>query len=97
MRLQTDPRLPDPNTGNGTVRLTQRLYEIFRDWANIINHGLFWETSGLVAPTTGNWATGDKCRNTNPTELGSGGSKYIIIGWCYTGGSWKDMRVLTGN
>ena len=53
-------------------------------------------------PTTANHAQGDFIRNTEPEELGSGGSKYVVFGWQYvdTGGGvlgWVEMRFLTGN
>ena len=52
-------------------------------------------------PTTGTYAAGDQIRNSAPAEAGTAGSKYVILGWvCVTGGTpgtWKQMRVLTGN
>lgn len=53
-----------------------------------------------AAPTTGTWNRGDKVRNSAPSELGSGGSKYVIDGWICTAsgspGTWVQMRSLTG-
>ena len=53
------------------------------------------------ATTTGTWNKGDRIYNTAPSELGTGGSKYVIEGWqCITGGTpgtWVQMRYLTGN
>jgi hypothetical protein len=53
------------------------------------------------APTVGDFKQGDFIRNSAPSELGAGGSKYIIFGWvCVTSGSpgtWKQCRFLTGN
>lgn len=53
------------------------------------------------APTTGTWAKGDKVRNSNPSELGTASSKYVIDGWiCTVGGTpgtWLQQRTLTGN
>lgn len=44
---------------------------------------------------------GDIRFNRNPSELGSSGSKYTILGWrCVSSGSpgtWLEMRTLTGN
>ncbi|MBN8200479.1 hypothetical protein [Bacillus sp. NTK034] len=56
-------------------------------------------------PTTGNWRKGDYGINTNPSELGTAGSKYIVLGWKrLTTGSgnvlntdWLECRALTGN
>ncbi len=54
-----------------------------------------------AAPTTGTNAKGDFVLNSNPTELGSPGSKYLIHGWrCTVGGTpgtWVQCRFLTGN
>lgn len=54
-----------------------------------------------AAPTTGIHAQGDFVRNSAPTEAGSGGSMYVVLGWvCETGGApgtWLECRVLTGN
>lgn len=55
-------------------------------------------------PTTGTWALGDRCLNSAPSVLGSGGSQYTITGWLrITTGSgnvlntdWVQMRALTG-
>lgn len=47
------------------------------------------------------FAQGDKVWNTTPSEQGTAGSKYVVVGWvCVasgTPGTWKDMRVLTGS
>jgi hypothetical protein len=50
-----------------------------------------------AAPTGGTWAEGDFVPNKTPSELGSGGSKYVITGWQYVGGVWLQRRALTGN
>lgn len=53
------------------------------------------------APTAGPHKQGDFVRNSEPTELGSGGSKYVVYGWvCVasgTPGTWVQSRFLTGN
>lgn len=58
-------------------------------------------TAMTAAPTTGTWAKGDFVANSNPSELGSVGSKYFIDGWkCLAGGTpgtWVQARYLTGN
>ena len=60
-----------------------------------------FENTGTAAPTTGAWAQGDFRRNSNKTELGLAGGKYVIQGWdCVVGGTpgtWVDRRTLTGN
>ena len=54
-----------------------------------------------AAPTSGDWLQGDFIPNSNPTELGSPSSKYIIHGFrCVasgTPGTWVQCRFLTGN
>lgn len=59
------------------------------------------ERARLAAPTSGQWYVGDRCRNRNPMELGSGSSKYVIEGWiCIASGApgtWVERRTLTGN
>jgi len=64
---------------------------------------------GTAPPVSGNRRIGDTRRNTAPSEIGSGGSKYIIRGWVcvgnavdlgggvYDGGTWVQDRGLTGN
>ncbi|MNP78990.1 hypothetical protein D3C76_1767300 [compost metagenome] len=55
--------------------------------------------------TTGDYEKGDTLINTNPSELGTAGSKYIVHGWkrMTTGSNhvlntdWFEMRFLTGN
>jgi hypothetical protein len=59
---------------------------------------------GSAAPVAGmalQWYAGDKIENTTASELGTAGSKYVIIGWVCTAqgdpGTWLEQRVLTGN
>ncbi len=58
-------------------------------------------TALTAAPTTGTWNRGDKVRNSAPSELGSGGSKYVVDSWICTAsgtpGTWLQQRTLTGN
>lgn len=57
--------------------------------------------AATAVPTTGTYAKGDFIRNSNPSELGAGGSKYVILGFICTvsgtPGTWLQCRVLTGN
>jgi hypothetical protein len=52
-------------------------------------------------PTSGSWPAGSFVFNSNPIELGTNGSKYILLGWtCTVGGTpgtWLQARTLTGN
>jgi hypothetical protein len=86
--------------------LDPRLYELLRELAiqvNGLSEGKLVATYNAytAAPTTGTWAKGDFIKNSEPSELGSASSKYVIIGWvCTDGGSpgtWLQCRVLTGN
>lgn len=56
---------------------------------------------GTAAPTAGTWVKGFIRNNSNKSELGTTGSKYLIDGWeCITAGTpgtWIQRRVLTGN
>lgn len=58
-------------------------------------------TTAEGAPTTGSYVAGNEVRVTDPTEAGSGGSKYIVVGYCCTvggiPGTWVQERYLTGN
>ncbi len=99
MKLPLDPRLPI--VADERIKLLNyRLYELFREYSKAFNDSYMWDTSGTAAPTTGTWAQGDKCKNTAPTELGTAGSKYLVLGWACvssgTPGTWKDIRTLTG-
>jgi hypothetical protein len=71
----------------------------------------YWEENGkriftgTTMPTTGSYNTGDEVRNTNKTEQGTSGSKYVIEKWLRltTGSShvlgtdWLALRLFTGN
>lgn len=54
-----------------------------------------------AAPSSGFWRQGTFLRNYQPTEQGTAGSKYILVGWtCVaagTPGTWLTVRMLTGN
>jgi hypothetical protein len=93
-KFPVNPRLPNSDK---ISELKTRLYELFRVISNAHNDSYYWETSGTAAPTTGTWSIGDKCKNTNPSEAGSAGSKYIVTGWIYTATGWLQLRTLTGN
>ena len=82
------------------------LARILRDMARQIN-GLSEGSiaarynAAAAAPTTGTWAKGDTLTNSNPAELGTALSKYVVTGWiCVasgTPGTWVQTRTLTGN
>jgi len=82
---------------------TQRVYREFATQVNLLSEGKLTGSYNAMpsAPASGSYAQGDFIRNSNPTELGSGGSKYVVFGWiCVTSGSpgtFLDCRFLTGN
>ena len=99
-KINADPRLPIVK--DESLRpLTQRLYELFRNQAIAHNKSYMWDTEGTAAPTTGTWSVSQMCKNTSPSEAGTAGSKYVVIGWVCTvsgtPGTWFAMRTLTGN
>jgi hypothetical protein len=52
------------------------------------------------APTAGTYQPGDFVKNSNRSELGTAGDKYILDGWeCATSDplTWYERRFLTGN
>lgn len=82
------------------------LRRILREYASQLNglsEGKLAATynAQTAAPTTGTYAQGDFIRNSAPTEAGSAGSKFVVFGYvCVssgTPGTWREVRVLTGN
>ena len=103
MRIDIDPRLP---TDDDQQRLKTRLYTVFRSIAmqlNILSEGRLAARYNATtsAPSSGAWAQGDVVWNSNPTEAGSAGSKYVVTHWICTvsgsPGTWVQCRSLTGN
>ena len=106
MRLEENPPLP-LNTDSAYARdLNFTLSRLLRNIAAKVN-GLadgrlsMIDNAQTAAPTTGTWAQGDFVRNSTPTEQGTAGSKYVLLGWVSvaggTPGTFKECRVLTGN
>lgn len=94
-----------PQIGEGRLQ-TIRILELFRDTAKKVNamaRGRFSaiDLTATAAPTTGTWAQGDFVANSNRTEAGGAGNKYVVMGWvCTVGGTpgtWVESRTLTGN
>lgn len=82
------------------------VYDILRGICSKLNQlsegRIVERTNALTSiPTTGTFAQGDKVENSTPSEAGTVGSKYVVTGWiCVVGGepgTFKEMRVLTGN
>jgi hypothetical protein len=96
-KLYTTPRI-----GTKDPDLTRAFKEISTQ-VNLLTEGRMAarHKAGTSAPTTGSHAKGDFVHNSEPAELGSASSKYIIHGWqCVasgTPGTWKECRFLTGN
>jgi ABC-type Fe3+/spermidine/putrescine transport system ATPase subunit len=106
MKLGT-PILPVSPQSEYDAQLNRRLMDFFRQLVNKVNGlstGAFTHSADNAAtavPTTGTYAQGDFIRNSNPTELGTAGSKYVVFGFiCTVGGTpgtWLQQRMLTGN
>lgn len=101
-----DPRLPIPPDDDYLKRLNFRLIQVLMDLGqrvDLMSSGYISGTrnTATTPPTTGTWAGGDVVRNSNPSEAGTAGSKYVLYGWeCViagTPGAWREMRMLTGN
>jgi hypothetical protein len=98
-RLSNDARLPRDDDMRG---LKQRIYELVRDIANQVNALTEGNISACTnampaAPTTGVFTPGDFVKNSNPVEMGTVGSKYVIEGWTYLATGFVQKRFLTGN
>lgn len=97
MKLNTTPRvhINDP--------VLQRELREHATQVNLLSEGRIAAEYGATtaAPTTGTHARGDFVRNSEPSELGTASSKYVIFGWlCVTGGepgTWVQCRFLTGS
>jgi hypothetical protein len=96
MKLPSNPSIPNVPTD---------LIRLLRDIATQVNGlsegSIYARYNALTAaPTTGDWAKGDFILNSSPSEIGTGGMKYIITGWeCITAGTpgtWVEIRALTG-
>lgn len=96
MKLNKTPR---DNVGPDT----ERWYRQIAEQVNGLSEGrmVAFYNASTAAPTTGSWAQGDFVMNSNPSELGTAGSKYVVRGWeCLVGGTpgtWVQQRFLTGN
>lgn len=102
-------RLGDPILPANPVdaQLNKTLLDFFRKLVNKVNgiasgslaHSA--DNASTAAPTAGTYTVGDFVRNSSPSELGTAGSKYVLMGWiCTTAGTpgtWKESRTLTGN
>lgn len=69
---------------------------------NLVSQGRLAAVHALPsAPSGGLHAQGDIVRNSEPVELGSAGSRYVVFGWlCVVGGepgTFVPLRIATGN
>lgn len=70
---------------------------------NLMTDGRLTGTNNAMptAPLGGMYAIGDYVRNSTPSELGTAGSKYVVLGFlCTVGGTpgtFVQARALTGN
>jgi hypothetical protein len=87
-RLPTDPNIPNSDDWPSFRR---RFYELWRMIAKAVNV----ESSNAQPTTQGQ--EGDFVLNNAKAEVGVATTKYVIQGWDYMGGAWKERRTLTGN
>jgi hypothetical protein len=96
MKLKTSPLVANDPVMQKTLRDIS--YQV-----NLLSEGRIEASYTAITgvPTSGSWAQGDFVRNTDPSEAGSLGSKYVLFGWiCVaagTPGTWLPCRFLTGN
>lgn len=104
-------RLPSPNIGSPTSfpALGAALTRVLQPLVNQVNslsdgEGAATNNAASGPPAVGTttaYAVSDFIRNSAPSELGTAGAKYVIVGWiCVAGGTpgtWKQCRFLTGN
>lgn len=85
--------------------LRSTFFDLMRDIETKVNNLAEGRLAGrhnaqTAAPTTGVNAQGDFVPNSNPSVLGSPGSRYVITGWICTvagePGTWVECRTLTG-
>ena len=101
MRLPEQPVLPRDMTGL-VLHLTRLLRESATQ-VNLLSEGYVQAATNAAtaAPTAGDFNVGDFVRNSAPSELGTAGSKYVVLGWVNvtagSPGTFVDCRVLTGN
>lgn len=77
---------------------------IWKEWFRQVRDRLINLTNsnfGTAAPVAGTYTKGSVVVNSNKTELGTVGNKYVIQEWLCTvagtPGTWVQVRTLTGN
>ena len=82
---------------------TEKFYKEVAQQVNALSEGLLAANYNALPsiPTSGAHARGDEVRNSEPSELGLSGFKYVVRGWlCVasgTPGTWVEQRFPTGN
>lgn len=84
--------------------LTEMVRQI-EDAINRLSEGRIYQNyNAATAAPTGDaqaYQIGDFVRNLTPTPAGSPGSEYVVYGFLCVGagtpGTWREVRVLTGN
>jgi hypothetical protein len=101
MKLDPFPRFPADR-----AQMERKLTDLFRATnvqVNQLTEGTVSavHSAATAAPTAGIFAVGDFVRNSAPSELGTVGSKYVVMGFlCTVGGTpgtFVQCRALTGN
>lgn len=105
-KLQENPLFPSMESVDFAKQAYYQVTKLFRDVAvqvNDLSEGRITAkyNAGTAAPTTGKYERGDFIPNSEPSEAGTAGSKYVVTGWiCTAGGepgTWVATRSLTGN
>lgn len=101
MKLSPDIRIPDVSVGAAVTAIRDE----FRRHAIQVNQVSEGRIDGHYnarsSIPTGAGANGDKVWKAPVSEEGAVQARYVIIGWICTAsgdpGTWREMRVLTGN
>lgn len=106
MALLPAPQLGVPAKLQDLVTALTKWLKLSQEQVNKLSNGSIgaFPTASTSPPPVGSatlYSQGDFIRNSQPTELGSAGSKYVVTGWvCVAGGqpgTWVQCRNLTGN
>ena len=91
--------VPDKYDAGVFARLFRQIETLLNSLAS--GNGVARYQAKATIPTTGTYAQDDIVWKTAMVEAGAGGSKYVVLGWvCVasgTPGTFREMRVLTGN
>lgn len=101
--LDNNTFIASPALGGAEIKSTSTGYRLGKGFGLTPNSASIYFKGSM--PTTGRYITGDIVFNSAPSELGAGGSKYVVTGWkrLTTGTAhvlntdWVEMRTLTGN